>query len=87
MRVTLADLWSIARERDPGFLDDVLEHSKLDYWHGAIELSDEAHKMIDPRWPKRATKRGLGHVPYQLTAADRQALLLRERENAGKSCC
>ena len=62
MIVPLKDVWKAAREREPGFLDDVLEHSQFNYNVGTVEITREEHDRIDARWSKRDKIRGLGDV-------------------------
>ncbi len=86
MKVLLKELWAIARERGPGFLDEVLENSKFDYPNAAIELSLEAHNMIDVRWSK-VERRGLGDVAREIGHNERQRLIDIERDAQGSGCC
>ena len=84
MKVPLTALWQFARERHPGFLDDVLEHSKLDRSDAAVELTNEEHYRLTERWPKREEKRGLGDVPKLLAPEARERLRKRPPE---PDCC
>jgi hypothetical protein len=84
MKIYLLELWVLARHRAPGFLDDVLEHSKLDRQTAAIELSAETHDKLTERWPVQAKIRGLGDVPKLLDPEARERLRKQPQE---PGCC
>jgi hypothetical protein len=69
VKILLNDVWRMARRRDPGFLDELLEHARLD--GEAIVLTPECAAMLEARWPERTLFRGLGdvvHLPEQRSA-------------------
>lgn len=61
MKILLTDLWRLARERPAGFLDAVLEVSRLDAAGAGIEIEAGIFNRIVDRWPAGAA-RGFGDV-------------------------
>lgn len=64
----------MARRRDPGFLDEVLEHARLD--GHAVVLTGECVAMLGARWPQKTIFRGLG-----------DAVNLPQRNSPPGGCC
>ena len=57
-------LFRMARKRARGFLDAVVDQSRMTK-HGQVCLSDESFNEIIRKWPEQETIRGGGEEPDQ----------------------
>lgn len=66
MRIALRQIWRMAREREPGFLDAMMEKSRFDESAAMLELTIQDMKEICECWPVSKRIRGLGDIVHLL---------------------